>query len=94
MKKRGREEWRNLVKEQKQSGMSISAWCRARGIKESTYTYWRQQYQNDQASGQFVRIDQGEPVTVICGRCRIEVRRGFDKDALKRVLEVAKDAAM
>lgn len=94
MKLRKREEWQKLVSDQIQSGMTISGWCRARGIRESTYAYWRQQCRREEGEGKFVRVDQSEPLTVVFGRFRIGVRRGFDEDALRRVLGVAKDAAI
>lgn len=33
-------EWKGLIKEQKQSGMSIKAWCEQNGFRENTYYYW------------------------------------------------------
>ena len=94
MKKRKREEWEKLVKEQEQSGKSVSAWCRARGISESTYSYWRQQYGSGKAGSEFVRIYGAEPLVITSGGYRVEVSGGFDGEALKRVLGVIKDAAL
>lgn len=33
-------EWKGLIQEQKESGMTIRAWCKQNGFRENTYYYW------------------------------------------------------
>ena len=33
-------EWKGLIQEQKESGMTIRAWCEQNGFRENTYYYW------------------------------------------------------
>lgn len=34
------EEWERIVQEQRSSGLSIAAYCRERGISDSSFGYW------------------------------------------------------
>ena len=33
-------EWKGLIQEQKESGMTIRAWCKQNGFREKSYYYW------------------------------------------------------
>ncbi len=33
-------EWKGLIQEQKQSGLSIKAWCEQNGFRENAFYYW------------------------------------------------------
>ena len=33
-------EWRQLIHERQQSGLSVRAWCQQNGIRENSYYYW------------------------------------------------------
>jgi hypothetical protein len=33
--------WRSLVSEQEESGQRVAAFCRARGLSESLFHYWK-----------------------------------------------------
>lgn len=33
-------QWMKLIKEYQNSGLSVKAWCRQNGVKESAYYYW------------------------------------------------------
>jgi transposase-like protein len=41
-------EWKTLVEQQGQSGLSISRWCLQRQIKTSTFYYWRDKFSSKQ----------------------------------------------
>lgn len=43
-----RERWRMLILEAEASGESIRAFCLKRGILESQYHYWKQQFRGEQ----------------------------------------------
>ncbi|TCO68512.1 IS66 family insertion sequence element accessory protein TnpA [Marinisporobacter balticus] len=34
------EEWAKRIEDCRKSGMSINAWCKQHGLKDSTYHYW------------------------------------------------------
>lgn len=35
--------WAGVMRERKESGLSIRAWCRENGVGEKTYYYWQRQ---------------------------------------------------
>ena len=34
-------EWKNLIEQQRQSGLSVDKWCRQFQIRPSTFQYWK-----------------------------------------------------
>ena len=52
--------WRNLIAEQKESGQSAAAFCRARGVREALFYYWKKQLQ-EVAQRQFVEVQVAKP---------------------------------
>lgn len=42
-----RDEWKERVVNQKQSGLSIASWCRQNNITPYTFYYWRDQFFSD-----------------------------------------------
>lgn len=42
--RRDKQEWLALVEEQKQSGQTRDAFCKARGISISSFCYWQQKF--------------------------------------------------
>jgi transposase-like protein len=63
--------WQSLFSEQEQSGQSIAAFCRARGVRESLYYYWKKRWQ-EAAMPQFVEVELGET-----NRERVPARQGL-----------------
>jgi len=47
--------WRSLIAEQKESGQSVAAFCRAREVSESLFYYWKKRLREG-ASSQFVEV--------------------------------------
>jgi transposase-like protein len=47
--------WRSLIAEQKESGQSVAAFCRTRGVREALYYYWKKQLQ-EPVRPQFVEV--------------------------------------
>ena len=39
--------WRSLVSEQEESGQSVAAFCRARGLPESLFYYWKKRLEKE-----------------------------------------------
>ena len=52
--------WRSLIAEQKESGQSAAAFCRARGVREALFYYWKKQLQ-EVARAQFVEVQVAKP---------------------------------
>ena len=69
--------WRSLIAEQKESGQSVAAFCRTRGVREALYYYWKKQLQ-ELARPQFVEVQVAK--ADLSQRCSlgstIEVRLG------------------
>jgi hypothetical protein len=52
--------WRSLIGEQKESGQSAAAFCRARGLREALFYYWKKQL-HEVARSQFVEVQVATP---------------------------------
>ena len=91
--------WRGLVSEQGQSGGSVAAFCRERGLREWQFYEWKKRLRNAEAA-QFVEVRPvEEPVrSSAAGNHAIEVRLaggrslvvapGFDAGHLRALLSV------
>jgi hypothetical protein len=94
--------WQSLFSEQEQSGQSVAAFCRARGVRESLYYYWKKQWQKA-AMPQFVEVELvktnrergqacpglGSTIEVRLGNGRsLMVAPEFDANHLREVLAV------
>jgi hypothetical protein len=98
----GAEEWRLIIDGQRASGLTVAAYCRDRGIKDSAFYAWKRRLRSPAKSNRssapvFVEVKALKPSAVesieIClrGERRLLVRRGFDRDLLidlVRTLEV------
>jgi hypothetical protein len=83
------EEWRAVIQEQRESGLSIAAWCRQQSIPYCRFSYWRDKIDAERISGRFVRLkDQPEkkPITICLGEYRVEIQEQFDDQTLTRCL--------
>ncbi len=100
MRERRREawtRWRGLVSEQADSGRSVSAFCRERGLAASQFFAWKKRL-SQAAAGQFVEVQlvRAPAQTVLSPNCAIEIRLdggrrvfvepGFDAGHLRAVL--------
>ena len=54
------EKWRSLVSEQQESGQSGAAFCRARGLSESLFYYWKKRLR-EAATPPFVEVQVAQP---------------------------------
>jgi hypothetical protein len=39
------EKWRSLFSEQEENGESVAGFCRARGVREALFYYWKNGYE-------------------------------------------------
>jgi hypothetical protein len=103
MRLRGAEaeaKWRGLIFEQEQSGKTVAAFCRERGVPASQIFAWKRR-NREQASSGFVRLKvapvlgqeqiaarrSGIEVRLIGGRSLV-VEPGFDAGHLRALLTV------
>ena len=40
-------QWAGIIKEQKQSGLTVKAWCSQNGITKDAYYYWQQKLRKE-----------------------------------------------
>lgn len=57
-----RENWEALIAEQKESGLTISAFCRMRGLNRKTFSYQKSILKAQKPWGAFVQL--GAPCTI------------------------------
>ena len=53
--RRSQADWKALIKQQKQSGLSAAAFCREQGVLAKSFYHWRNRLQVDMDSA-FVRV--------------------------------------
>lgn len=54
--KRNRTDWEKLIREHETSGASAAGFCRARGLSESVFGYWRQKLRSGSKQEVFARV--------------------------------------
>lgn len=89
-------EWQNRFEEQKRSGLSISEWCRRKGIRANRYYYWWKRLGGNRVGtkertkeSNFVELGRRESLELqIRDDIRIRISSNFDRDALKDLLEL------
>lgn len=88
-------DWGLVFKEQRESGMTIKAFCEERAICQGLFYKWQKRHRDEAGSAErgFVELRQpgrgaaGSGVTVIAGRgIRIDLQPDFDALTLERVL--------
>jgi transposase-like protein len=94
--RRGVEQWRQIIGAQPMSGLTISAFCRERGISQPSFFAWRRRLDNG-TNSRFVEVTPAIPnelpaVEAVEIRLRSQrgllVRRGFDRDLLCELIMV------
>ena len=92
--------WRDLIRQQRQSGQSIQAFCESQGVSSPSFYSWRKRLNesNGRPTTQFVPVQIEQKTALPAYQWRIEVRLtngtcvrvepGFDPQALQDVLTV------
>ena len=98
--------WRGLVSEQSQSGQTVAAFCRDRGIRDSQFYDWKKRIRGGEAA-EFVEVKLKEPseqrkpaperyaaieIRLSKGRSLL-VEPGFDASHLRALLAVLETEA-
>jgi putative transposase len=95
-------EWRELLADQRSSGMSVKQWCESEGISENRYYYWRKRLSEPVVSlapasplaprWLPVALNDATPcspgLTLRVGRVSVDVSSGFNAGLLSSVLNV------
>jgi len=81
-------QWREIVRGQAESGLSVAAYCRRARVPQSSFYAWRRKLRH---SATFAEVRVATPeltggagaieVRLTCGRCLV-VRAGFDRQTL------------
>src|ERR1700692_82214 len=93
--------WRGLVSEQSQSGQTVSAFCRDRGLRDSLFYDWKKRIREVEAA-KFVEVrlkdssEQKKPVSEHCPAIEVRLSKGrslvvepgFDASHLRALLAV------
>jgi len=98
------EEWRQIIDGQRPSGLTVAAYCRDRGIKDSAFYAWKRRLRSPAKSNlssapAFVEVKPPKKSAVeaieIClrGERRLLVRRGFDRDLLIELVHALESVA-
>lgn len=92
--------WRKVIGDQVGSGLSISAFCRERGVSPASFFSWRRKLAaggREEATGKFVPIELVPPESppgrpgfelTLPNGLRVHVPPQFDADALRVLLDV------
>jgi transposase-like protein len=93
--------WRLVVARWKQSGQSVGAFCRAEGLNQATFYWWRRELKRrDQPKPAFlpVRVLADQPVAatggievVLANGRSLRVTAGFDPHTLVQVVALLED---
>jgi|SRR5208282_483598 transposase-like protein len=98
------EEWRQIIDGQRTSGLTIAAYCRDRGIKDSAFYAWKRRLRSPAKSNRSLVpafIEVKPPKTAasgaieIClrGERHLLTRRGFDRDLLIELIRTLESIA-
>ena len=89
-----REHWSRVLAEQRASGQSAVAFCRARGVPTWKFAYWRKALEGGvgvaPALEGFVELGRARGESGVCvevGRWRVHVAADFDLATLRRTIE-------
>lgn len=84
--------WREVIRKQQSSGLSIAQFCRQEGIAQASFYTWRKKLTADKAGPflelQLPNLTHAIPCEIILPGCRVIVPPGFDPDSLRKLLDV------
>ena len=91
--------WREVIRDQAASGLTISAFCRERGVSAASFFDWRRKLDagggEEVAADKFMSIELPPPLTIpsclevaLPSGLRVLVPSRFDAEALRELLDV------
>jgi hypothetical protein len=85
-------DWEQKIQKQKQSGLSVSRWCRENQVSYNTFIYWKRRLVRvallERKS--FVELTENSSKSGIqleCDGIRVNIEKGFDSSTLARCLQ-------
>src|ERR1035438_9142107 len=92
--------WAELIRQQGQSGISVSAFCRDRGFSDQTFYNWRKRLSGS-GPVSFALVQAGSPVSgnqasmelLLASGDRLRIAPGADAATLRTVLNVLRERA-
>jgi transposase-like protein len=93
--KRTAEEWATIIDQQKDSGHTISGFCREKGINQNVF-YRKQKQQRNRKQG-FIELKTVAKIkdttgTICIGKLRIEVQETLPDDFIVRLIRCVMEA--
>jgi transposase-like protein len=90
--------WQGLIREQQQSQLSVSAFCRKHGFSDQTFYNWRKRLVQDEpvrfalVDAKPSGLDRHAPLELILASGdRLRITSGADVDTLRAVLNVLRE---
>ena len=92
--------WADLLRQQSESNLSVSAFCRERGISDQSFYTWRKRLAGTEPL-RFALVDANGPVTtaaqpvelILVSGDRLRIAPGADATTLRIVLSVLRERA-
>ena len=87
-RRHGGAQWLTWLREQPESGLSVSAFCRKKGVSENSFYVWRRKLANELAPSSCVGLTLVDQVPVsieLPGGVRIQVT---DESSLRTILRL------
>jgi transposase-like protein len=95
-----RRKWAELIRQQQQSGLSVSAFCRDRGFSDQTFYNWRKRLATSEtvrfalvSAGAAGGEEHGAIELLLTSGDRLRIGRGADTATLRTVLSVLRERA-
>ena len=92
--------WRELIGQQRQSGLSVSAFCRDRSFSEQAFYYWRKRLSDREpvrfalvAAGATTPVDPAPIELLLASGDRLRIAPGTDALTLRTVLNALRERA-
>ncbi len=90
--------WQGLIRQQEQSHVSVTAFCREHGIREQSFYYWRKRLVASEPV-RFALVEADAPVTtdaasielMLATGDRLRIALGADAATLRTVLNVLRE---
>jgi transposase-like protein len=92
--------WAELIRQQGQGKLSVSAFCREHGVRDQSFYYWRKRLSSSEPV-RFALVESDMPVTkektpielVLASGDRLRIAPGTDAATLRIVLNVLRERA-
>jgi transposase-like protein len=92
--------WQELIRQQGQSRLSVTAFCREHGVSDQSFYNWRKRLSGSEPV-RFALVEDGAPATndnapvelILAGGDRLRIAPGIDPATLRIVLSVLRERA-